>query len=152
MERLDDIDRAILRALQSDGRMSITELAQLVELTPPTVQRRVKQLEEAGFIKGYIALLDPLKFNLTVTAFVFVETVAGSDMEEISQWVRQLPGVQEVHHLIGEWCFLLKVRTESPQTLEDVIYRRLRRNPAIRRTQTTMATSSPVETTALPLE
>lgn len=147
MEKFDDTDRTLLRALQHDGRISITDLAQQVELTPPTVQRRVKLLEDAGVIKGYTAILDPLKLDLTVTAFVFVETAACSDLEQVGVWLAALPGVQEVHHMIGEWCFLLKVRTHSPQTLEDLIYRQLRRNVDVRRTQTAMATSSPFETT-----
>lgn len=151
MDRLDDISRRILDLLQQDGRISIADLAQHVELSAPTVQRRVKLLEEAGYIQRYTAVLDPLKLQLTVTAFVFVETVAGADLEEIGRWMAQLQGVQEVHNLIGEWCFLLKVRTQSPQTLEELIYRHLRKHPGMRRTLTTMATSSPYETTYLPL-
>jgi Lrp/AsnC family transcriptional regulator, leucine-responsive regulatory protein len=149
--KLDDTDIQILNILQDDGRISNAELAQRIGLTPPSVLRRVKLLEEHGYIKGYTALVNPLKFGLTVTAFVFIESTAGCDLDDVSDYLAQLPGVQEVHHLIGEWCFLLKVRTESPQTLEDVIYRKLRKHPGIRRTLTTLATSSPYETPAMPL-
>lgn len=151
MERLDEIDRAILRALQHDGRISITDLAQMVELTPPTVQRRVKMLEEAGYIKGYTAILDPLKLDLPVTAFIFVETVAGCQLEELSQQLRALPHVQELHNLIGEWCFLLKVRTNSPQHLERILHHDIRQSAGVRRTQTLLATTSPYETLRLQL-
>ncbi len=151
VEQFDEIDRAILRALQQDGRMSITDLAQRVELTPPSVQRRIKLLEEAGVIRGYVALVDPLKLDLTVTAFILVETVAGCQLEEVAAWLSAFPEVQEVHNLLGEWCFLIKVRTRSPQTLEDLLYRQIRHYPAVRRTHTTMATSSPYEITQLPL-
>ncbi|HWQ14283.1 MAG TPA: Lrp/AsnC family transcriptional regulator [Roseiflexaceae bacterium] len=149
--RLDDIDIAILGILQQDGRISNTELAQRVGLTPPTVLRRVKLLEEQGYIRGYVALLEPLALGLTVTAFIFVETQAGCDLEALVADLGRLPGVQEVYRLIGEWCLLLKVRTASPQTLEDLVYRRLRSHPSVRRTQTTLATSAACETTALPL-
>ncbi|MBC8163879.1 MAG: Lrp/AsnC family transcriptional regulator [Roseiflexaceae bacterium] len=151
MDAIDEIDRTILHALQQDGRISITELAQLVELTPPTVQRRVKILEETGVIRGYVALVNPLKLDLTVTAFILVETVAGCQLDELSSWLSSFPEVQEVHNLLGEWCFLVKVRTYSPQTLEDLLYRQIRYNPAVRRTHTTLATSSPYEITQLPL-
>jgi len=150
MDQLDDIDLQILQILQCDGRISNTELAQRVDLAPPTVLRRVKILEERGYIKGYRAILDPLKVGLSVTAFIFVETVAGCDLDEVGDDMARFPGVQEVHRMIGEWCFLLKVRTRSPQTLEDLVYRTLRKYPNIRRTQTTLATSSAYETTALP--
>jgi DNA-binding Lrp family transcriptional regulator len=151
MAELDAIDMEILRLLQADGRMSNTELAQRVGLAPPTVLRRVKLLEEHGYIKGYTALLDPLAFGLTVTAFVFVETTAGCDLDAAIHDFRELPEVQEIHRLIGEWCMLLKVRTQNPQTLEDLVYRQLRHHPSVRRTQTVLATSAAYETTRLSL-
>jgi Lrp/AsnC family leucine-responsive transcriptional regulator len=151
MTDLDTIDFEILRLLQQDGRMSNAELAQRVNLAPPTVLRRVKLLEERGYIKGYTALVDPLALGLTVTAFIFVETAAGCHLSETEAFLASLPGLQEIHHLIGEWCFLLKVRTTSPQTLEQLVYQQLRNHPHVRRTLTTLATSSPFETTALPL-
>jgi Lrp/AsnC family leucine-responsive transcriptional regulator len=147
----DEIDITLLNILQQNGRISNAELAQRVGLTPPTVLRRVKLLEEHGYIRGYVALVNPLALGLTVTAFIFVETTAGCDLDEMVAELSQLPGVQEVQRLIGEWCFLLKVRTTNPQTLEDLVYRELRRLPGVRRTQTTLATSSALETTALPL-
>ncbi|HJZ50340.1 MAG TPA: Lrp/AsnC family transcriptional regulator [Roseiflexaceae bacterium] len=152
MNELDTIDLEILRLLQGDGRMSNAELAQRVGLAPPTVLRRVKLLEERGYIKGYVALVDPLAIGLTVTAYIFVETAAGCNLDETESFLVQLPGIQEIHHLIGEWCFLLKVRTANPQTLEHLVYQQLRNHPHVRRTHTTLATSSPFETTALPLQ
>jgi Lrp/AsnC family leucine-responsive transcriptional regulator len=151
MESLDETDIQILRILQEDGRISNTELAQRVRLAPPTVLRRVKLLEERGYIKGYTALVDPLALGLTVTAFIFIESTAGCNLEAAEAFLKQLPGIQELHRLIGEWCFMVKVRTSSPQTLEDLIYRQLRNHPSVRRTLTTLATSSPLETTAVGL-
>ncbi|HEU5014133.1 MAG TPA: Lrp/AsnC family transcriptional regulator [Roseiflexaceae bacterium] len=151
VDELDSIDLQIVAILQEDGRISNADLAQRVGLTPPTVLRRVKLLEERGYIRGYTAVLDPLRFGLTVTAFIFVETVSGCDLDTLATWLTRLPSVQEVHHVVGEWCFLLKVRTENPQTLEDLLYRDLRKHPDVRRTFTTLATSSPFETSSLPL-
>jgi Lrp/AsnC family leucine-responsive transcriptional regulator len=151
MEALDAIDLQILKLLQEDGRISNTDLAHQVGLAPPTVLRRVKLLEERGYIRGYVALVDPISLGLTVTAFIFVESVACSELTELGNFLSELPGVQEVHRVIGEWCFLLKVRTQSPQTLETLIYKQLRSHPSIRRTLTTLATSSAFESHALPL-
>ena len=150
-DELDEINIQILRLLQEDGRISNAELAQRVGLAPPTVLRRVKLLEERGYIEGYVALVDPLKLGLTVTAFIFVETASGCNLSETEKFLTQLPGVQEIHRLIGEWCFLLKVRTASPQTLEQLIYQQLRNYSHVRRTFTTLATSSAFATTVLPL-
>jgi Lrp/AsnC family transcriptional regulator, leucine-responsive regulatory protein len=151
MDDLDETDLLLLELLQADGRITHAELAQRVGLTAPTVQRRVRLLEERGYIKGYSALLDPLRLGLPVTAFVFVESIAGCDLEVIEAFLSTLPGVQEIHRLIGEWCFLLKVRTQSPQSLERLIYHDLRKHPDVRRTQTTLATSSALETARLEL-
>ncbi|HEU5089064.1 MAG TPA: Lrp/AsnC family transcriptional regulator [Roseiflexaceae bacterium] len=151
MNDLDSVDLAILASLQQDGRISNADLAGRVGLTPPTVLRRVKLLEERGYIKGYTALLEPLAFGLNVTAFILVETHAGSDYDQTAQDLIELPGVAELHRLIGEWCFLLKVRTYSPQTLDELVYRQLRSHPNVRRTLTTLATSTVLETTNLPL-
>jgi Lrp/AsnC family transcriptional regulator, leucine-responsive regulatory protein len=151
VDQLDATDIYILSILQDDGRISNAELAQRVGLAPPTVLRRVKLLEERGYIRGYAALIDPIALGLPVTAFIFVESAAGCDLVELGEFLVGLAGVQEVHHVIGEWCFLLKVRTQTPQTLEQLIYQRLRAHPNISRTFTTLATSSPYESPALPL-
>jgi Lrp/AsnC family leucine-responsive transcriptional regulator len=151
MEAIDETDLQLLELLQSDGRITHAELAQRVGLTAPSVQRRVRLLEERGYIKGYSAVLDPLRLGLPVTAFVFVETLAGGDLEVVESFIATLPGVQEIHRLIGDWCFLLKVRTQSPQSLERLIYHDLRKHPDVRRTQTTLATSSALETARLQL-
>ena len=148
---LDPIDLQILKLLQTDGRMSNADLAQQVGLAPPTVLRRVKLLEEHGYIRGYVALVDPLALGLTVTAFIFIETSSGCDLVELNDFLIQLPGVQEVHHLIGEWCFMIKVRTQTPQTLEQIIYQQLRNHSSVRRTFTTLATSSTYESPAIPV-
>jgi len=151
MEELDTIDLQILELLQRDGRMSNSDLAQQVGLAPPTVLRRVKLLEERGYIRGYAALVDPIRLGITVTSFIFVETSAGCDLLDTEEFLTGLPGVQEVHRTIGEWCFIVKVRTATPQTLEQLIYVHLRNHPSVRRTFTHLITSSPFETTALPL-
>lgn len=149
--QLDATDIHILQILQEDGRIANAELAQRVGLAPPTVQRRVRLLEERGYIKGYAALMDPLLLGLPITAFIFVESTTGSDLDAIAQFFTQVPGIQEVHRVIGAWCFLLKVRLPSPQALEELLNRKLRNHPGVRRTHTTLATSSPYETPALPL-
>lgn len=151
MGELDEYDLQILDLLQGDGRMAHAELAQRVGLAAPTVQRRVRLLEERGFIKGYAAILDPLLLDLTVTAFIFVESNAGCDLDTLGEFLAGLPGVQEVAHLFGDWCFLLKVRTASLQSLERMVYQDLRKHPDVRRTQTTLSSSSAYEARRLPL-
>lgn len=151
MDTLDHIDLQLLHILQEDGRISQAELAQRVNLTPPSVQRRVRLLEERGYIKGYTALLDPVALGFAVTAFIFVESHAGSDLSKLSDDLTYIPEIQEIHRVIGEWCFILKVRTDTPRNLERLLYQDLRQIPEVRRTLTILSTSSPRETTHLPI-
>jgi Lrp/AsnC family leucine-responsive transcriptional regulator len=151
MQELDATDIELLRLLQQNGRISNAELAQRVGLAPATVLRRVKLMEERGYIKGYTALLDPIQLDLRVTAFMFIESDYGCNLEQLSERLAAVPEVQEVHRVIGEWCFLLKIRTQTPQTLEQLIYRTMRPLLGVRRTETILATSSPMEHATLPL-
>lgn len=151
MNELDRIDLQLLQILQEDGRITHAELAQRVGLTAPTVMRRIRLLEERGYIRGYTALLDPLALGLTVTAFTLIESEAGCDLQTLGRDLAQFRGVQEVHRIIGEWCYLVKIRTETPQHLEQLVNGDLRGHPMVRRTFTTLATSTDHETTHVPL-
>ncbi|NTU79652.1 MAG: Lrp/AsnC family transcriptional regulator [Chloroflexales bacterium] len=151
MNEIDETDLQILDLLQHDGRITHAELAQRVGLAAPTVQRRVRLLEERGYIKGYTAILNPLLLDLTVTGFIYVESNAGCDLDTLGRFLAGLPGVQEVYHLFGDWCFLIKVRTASLQSLERLVYQDLRKHPDVRRTQTTLSSSAALEVTQLPL-
>lgn len=151
MNELDGADLAILSLLQAEGRISNAELASRVGLAPATVLRRVKLLEERGYIRGYTALLDPLKLELHVMAFVMIETDYGCDTDDLTIMLRAVPEVIEAHRVIGEWCYMLKIRTSTPQALERLINSKIRKLGGIRRTMTILATSTPYETTGLPL-
>jgi len=109
--RLDRIDRTILRHLQADGRMTNVELARLAGISPPPCLRRVRALEEAGFIRGYHAELaaEPLGFAVTVFAQVGLASQAEADLQAFERLVATWPEVREAHMLAGETDFLLKI-------------------------------------------
>ena len=109
--KLDKIDRRILRDLQSDGRMTNVELSKRAGISAPPCLRRVRALEEAGFIRGYHADLEPkmLGFNVTVFAQVGLSSQAEPDLEGFEAMVRSWPEVCERHMLAGETDFVLKV-------------------------------------------
>lgn len=108
--RLDETDRLILKMLQADGRMTNVELAKLLGMSPPPALRRVKALEEAGFITGYRALVDEkrLGFDVAFFAFVHLASQAGPDLERFSAHVRAMPMVRECWTLSGDMDFMLK--------------------------------------------
>ncbi|MFZ1725546.1 MAG: Lrp/AsnC family transcriptional regulator [Albidovulum sp.] len=108
--RLDEIDRKILAELQADGRMTNVELARRVGISAPPCLRRVRTLEEAGYIRGYHADVNPreLGFEVQVFALVGLHSQAEADLSAFEQRCRELPFVRECHMLNGEIDFILK--------------------------------------------
>lgn len=109
--KLDKIDKKILSDLQADGRITNVELADRVGISAPPCLRRVRALEEAGYIMGYHAHLDPVKLGYGVTVFVQIglESQADADLKKFEKMVNNWPNVRECHMLVGEADFLLKV-------------------------------------------
>jgi DNA-binding Lrp family transcriptional regulator len=111
MNKLDNIDRRILRVLQRDGRMQNVELAEKVGLSPSPCLRRVKMLEEAGVIERYVAVLDASKIGVGLTFFARV-WLHGQDSETVNHFteeVKRLPQVVECHLMAGDCDFLLRI-------------------------------------------
>ena len=108
--RLDEIDRKILAELQADGRMTNVELAKRVGISAPPCLRRVRTLEEAGYIKGYHADVDAreLGFEVQVFAMVGLASQAEADLTAFENRCRAWPLVRECHMLNGEVDFILK--------------------------------------------
>lgn len=108
--KLDPIDRQILAELQADGRMTNVELAKRVGISAPPCLRRVRTLEEAGYIRGYHADIDPreLGFEVQVFAMVRLRSQAEADLSAFEQRCRDWSLVRECHMLNGEIDFILK--------------------------------------------
>ena len=108
--RLDDIDRRILAELQADGRMTNVELARRVGISAPPCLRRVRTLEEQGFIRGYHADVDPrsLGFEVQVFAMVRLHSQSERDLTAFENRARDWALVRECHMLNGEIDFILK--------------------------------------------
>ncbi|CAA6604563.1 DNA-binding transcriptional dual regulator, leucine-binding [Rhodospirillaceae bacterium LM-1] len=109
--KLDRIDRRILHDLQEDGRMTNVELAKRAGISAPPCLRRVRALEEAGYIRGYHAEVDPqaLGYHVTVFSHVGLSSQADHDLKAFEALVASWPEVRECHMLAGETDFLLKV-------------------------------------------
>ncbi len=109
--KLDNIDYRILENLQNDGRITNVDLAEKVGITAPPCLRRVRALEEAGYIRGYHADLDPeaMSFGLTVFALVGLHSQAESDLQAFEELVAEWPLVRETYMLNGEIDFILKI-------------------------------------------
>ena len=136
---LDTIDMKILELLSRDGRISHTAIGKEVSLTAPSVYSRVQRLEQEGIITGYTVLLDPEKLGRGLVAFIRVGLQASAqETEAFEQFVLKEPQIVECYDVDGEDCYILKVRTASPQTLRELIAH-LRSVPRITRTVTSIA-------------
>ena len=150
---MDEKDLRILEMLQRDGRATNVELARAVELTPSATLERVRKLEERGFIRGYTARLDPHALGLGLVAFIFVRVDDRDDVvgrsETTAEALAALPSVQELHHLAGEDCFLIKVRARDTDDLYRILRDEFGRFKAIRSTRTTIVLKTVKETAQL---
>ena len=125
--KLDPIDRHILAELQADGRMTNVELARRVGISAPPCLRRVRTLEEAGFIRGYHADVDPrmLGFEVQVFAMVGLLSQAEADLGRFEQRCRDWPMVRECHMLNGEVDFILKCVAPDLSTFQTFLTEQL---------------------------
>lgn len=121
--KLDDIDLAILRELQGDGRMTNVELASRVGISPPPCLRRVRALEEAGLITGYRAQLDEGKLGFEVVCFAFVHLAsqAEADLEVFQARIRGWAAVRECWKLSGDIDFMLKCVAPDLKAFQDFV-------------------------------
>lgn len=140
---LDERDLSIIRALQEDARATYAEVAKCVGLSPSSVHDRVRKLEEAGVIKGYRAVIDPMAVGLDVTALIAVIPLDPRQPDDLPERVEEFPEVVDCYSVAGEASYILKVRTRNPPGLEDLI-RRLREKAGVQ-TRTTIALSIPFE-------
>lgn len=151
MPLMDETDRQILNGLQENARLSRNALAQEVGISPAAVHERIKKLEKSGLIHGYRAILDPLMTKNELTAFVLVSI---GDLELEEQFIKEITDlieVQECHHVTGEYSLLLKVRTQSIGTLQQLLLEKIGGSSLVSRTNTMIALSTAKEATRLDL-
>jgi DNA-binding Lrp family transcriptional regulator len=131
--KLDPIDRKILAELQADGRMTNVELARRVGISAPPCLRRVRTLEEQGFIRGYHADVDPraLGFEVQVFAMVGLQSQAEADLVAFENRCRAWPLVRECHMLNGEVDFILKCVAPDLSTFQSFLTESLTAAPNV---------------------
>ena len=153
MEHLDKFDIAILQELQADGRLTNAELAQRVGLSAAPCWRRVRALEEAGYIRGYRAEIDRHKIGLGVLAFVrlHAERNNGDNIRALEEAVRALPEVVACHYISGTGTFELQVVAQDLDSFSRFAQQRLVNLPNVKDLQTSFSLGEVKAGGALPL-
>ena len=151
--RLDAIDWKILKELQDDGRITNVELARRVGISAPPCLRRVRALKEAGFIKGYRALLDEKLFGYEVTVFAMVHlsSQAEADLKAFEDFVRREPLVRECWMLSGEIDLILKCVAPDLKTLQ-VFVAELTAAPHVHNVKTSLTLRNSKDAAMVPFE
>ncbi len=150
---LDATDRRILRALQLKGRMSNAELSEKANLSPSACHRRVQRLEADGYIRDYVALLDPRKLGVPTTVFVEITLQGQADevLDAFEKAVARIPDVLECHLMAGTADYILKVVAENTEDFARIHRQYLARLPGVAQMQSSFALRTVFKTTALPV-
>lgn len=133
---IDEIDRAILRILQSDARESFLEIARNLGVSGGTVHARVGRMKELGLIKGSALLVDYAKLGYSVEAFIGLKLVRAHDCGTLMAKLETLPEVLEVHYTTGAYSLFIKVMARSMQDLHHILFERLQGFDEIQSTET----------------
>jgi len=151
---IDATDQKILALLQEDARISNVDLAKAVGLSPSPCLSRVRALEEAGFIRRYVTLLDPQRVGLTVSVFIQVtlEKQIEPALEHFERAIRARPEVMECYLMTGEADYLLRVVVPDLPALEHFILNFLSRVPGVGNIKSSFALKQVKYQTALPLQ
>ena len=142
---LDPIDRRILALLQDNAKRSQAEVAKAVGLTAPSVNERIRKLERAGYIRGYVALLDDRKLGHDITAFVEVFVEHPKYESAFIAAVSALDEVLECHHITGEFSLLLKVKVTDMAAFRRLLIESLNTIRGVRQTRTVIVLSTSKE-------
>lgn len=151
--KLDSVDRKILSVLQSRGRITNVDLAELVGITAPPCLRRVRALEEEGYIEGYHAKLnsEKLGFGITVFAMVGLHSQAESDLKSFESQVQSWPLVRECYMLNGEIDFILKIVAHDLQEFQQFLTSELTPSPNVASVKTSLTIRNAKHVPGVPL-
>jgi len=149
---LDSTDRQVLALLQESAKLSQAEIARQVGLSAASVNERIRKLESAGVIRGWVALLDDRRVGNDITAFIEVFIEHPRREREFVDLMQQLDEVQECHYVTGEFSCLVKVKVPDRQALRRLVLDRLNALEGVRQTRTLIVLETTKETTrqALP--
>lgn len=143
---LDQLDLKLLEYLQANGRISVQELAKLTGASRVTVHDRLRRLTVERVITGYHAHLDPRAVGFPVVAFIGLTTGQGRDSRKTLADLGSIPEIEEVHVVTGRFDVIIKIRAQSTEHLQRVLFDKVQQTYAFGRSETMVVLSSPVET------
>ena len=149
---MDEMDLNILRLLQADSSLTVTEIAKQVGLSASPCWKRINRLESEGIIKYQAAVLDGQKLGVSLTVFMSILTGehSGKWLEDFAKFIKDMPEVQEFHRMAGEVDYLLKIVVPDMDHF-DKFYKNMIEKVALRDVTSSFSMESIKQTTALPI-
>jgi Lrp/AsnC family leucine-responsive transcriptional regulator len=147
---MKELDRQICSLLQQNARMSLSDIAEQVGTSIPTISEHIRKLEESGVIRGFTAVLDPVACGMDVAAFIFVSMESSASYDSFRKNCRQHPEILDCHAITGDASHLLKVRAKNTAALEHLLSQ-IQRWKGVTRTLTSVVLSTHKETLQLHL-
>lgn len=147
---IDSIDKAILKILQHDARISNAYIARQINLAPSAVLERIRKLEERKIIRGYSADVDPKALEFGLTAIIAVRTSECG--EGVGEQLASVAEVQEVHEVAGDDCFYIKVVTKDTESLGRLLREKIKGIQNVINTRTTVVLKTFKEGVEIPIE
>lgn len=148
---VDDIDIKILNMIQKNGRVPNAQIARKIGMAPSAILERIRKLEEKGIIEKYEVRLNAEALELGLTAFIFIRTSEVYGNLGTAQVLREMMEVQEIHHITGDDCFLIKVRTKDTNSLGTFLREKVAKCTGILSTKTTVVLETVKESLQMPL-
>jgi Lrp/AsnC family transcriptional regulator, leucine-responsive regulatory protein len=149
-QTLDAKDRKILALVQRDAKLQQAEIARRVGLSAAAVNERLRKLEAAGFLRRYVAVVDPKAVGAGIAAFVEVFVEHPRHEPAFIEHVMGLDEVQECHHITGEFSLLLKIRVRDMEALHQLLIHRINALEGVRQTRTVIVLSTSKEESFVP--
>jgi len=150
---MDEIDKKIITILQTNCKVSQAEIAKEVGMAPSAVFERIKKLEDKKIIQEYTARLNPKAVGKGLLAFVFIRSKVEKNTKiSTGKALAAIAEVEEVHHIAGEDCYLVKVRTSDTDSLGDLLENKFRTLPTVVSTKTTIVLGTIKESSRIYLE
>lgn len=153
IRKLDDIDRRIIAALQTDARLTVQELADRVGLSPSPCARRVRLLEKAGVIKGYVAVIDQGKVGLPISVFASIklERQREDDLDRFAQAIARWPEVADCYLMTGQRDYLMRIVVSDLESYERFLKEKLTRLDGVASIESSFALGQVKRSNSLPI-
>lgn len=144
--KLDETNEKILKIISADGRISNTDLAKKIGIAPSAALNRVRKLEDSKTIVSYHTQFDYQSIGYGFLTFVLIRTNGQSTVKKIGEAFSEIPNIIEVHQTAGEYCFLIKIRTDSTKEFADLLNEKIAPIKGVSGTSTIITLSTLKET------